>query len=182
MSPRIAFLSRILSILASLFIVIIPVTVTIFWILGTEEILLSRIPHYWFVPIGILFQPGTLTETIRLLGASISIVANVPLLLALWQLRCLLAPYRNLDLFQLDAASRMKKFAAFIIGFALLQPLAGGVLSVVTSMNNAPGHRVLSISLADTDLATIFMGATMIVIAYVLEEAQKLSEENKSFV
>lgn len=182
MNPRIAFLSRILSILASLFIVIIPVTVAVMWIYGTEETLLSGFPRYWFVPAGIFFQPGTLTESARLLSAFISIGANIPLLLALWQLRCLLDLYHNLDVFRSDAASRMKKFAAYIVGFALLQPIAGGVLSIVTSMNNTSGHRLLSISIADTDLATIFMGATMIVIAYVLEEAHRLSEENKSFV
>jgi Protein of unknown function (DUF2975) len=181
-NPRIALLSRILSILASLFIVIIPVTVILIWIFGTEETLLSGFPRYWFIPVGILFQSGTLTDSGRLLSASISIVANVPLLLALWHLRCLLELYHNLDVFGSGTSLRMKKFAAYIIGFALLQPIAGGVLSVVTSMNNASGHRLLSISLADTDLATIFMGATMVVIAYVFEEAHRMSEENKSFV
>lgn len=182
MNTRIKILSRTLSILASLFIVIIPVTVAAMWIIGTEEILLSHVPRYWFIPKGILFQPGTLTEPVRMISASISIAANIPLLLALWQIRCLFEMYRDLDVFLSKAASRMRRFAAYVIGFALLQPLAGGVLSVVTSMNNSPGHRVLSISIADTGLAIIFLGAAMIVIAYALEEAHRLSEENKSFI
>jgi hypothetical protein len=49
-------------------------------------------------------------------------------------------------------------------------------------MNNAAGHRVLAISIVDTDVATILLGATMFVIAYVLEEAHRLAEENKGFV
>ncbi|MBL4682838.1 MAG: DUF2975 domain-containing protein [Pseudomonadales bacterium] len=182
MNPKIAFLSRTLSILASLFVVLIPVTVSVLWIFGSEETLLSGLPQYWFVPNGILFQPGTLSESTRIISAGISLVANLPLLLALWQLRGLLELYRNLELFREEAAPRMKKFAAYIVGFALLQPIAGGFLSIVTSINNAEGHRVLSISIADTDIATIFLGLTMIVIAYVLEDAHRLSEDNKSFV
>lgn len=182
MNPRIANISRILSILASLFIVIIPTTVLAIWLLGSEETLLSELPHYWFVPAGIRFQIGTLDESTRLLSAGISLAANLPLILALWQLRKLLELYRRLDVFQSEAAPRMKKFAMYIVGFAILQPFAGAALSFVTSMNNPPGHHVVSVSIADTEVATIFVGVTMIVIAYVLEEAHRLAEDNKSFI
>lgn len=182
MNTRILFLCRSLSILSFFFIVIIPTTVILIWITGSESTLLSSTPQYWFIPIGIRFQPGALTDTIRITGAGISIIANLPLLLALWQLHCLFELYTKLDIFQREAASRLKKFAAYILVFALLQPITGAVISLVTSMNNAVGHRVLSISIVDTDIATILLGATICVIASVLEDAQRLADENNSFV
>lgn len=182
MNPKIAISSRILSILASCFIVVIPLTVTAIWLIASEQTLLSGMPHYWFVPSGILFEAGTLQDSVRLLSAAISLVANLPLLLALWQLRKLLNLYQTLEVFRVEAAARMRKFALYIVVFALVQPFAGAALSLATSMNNPPGQRYLSISIVDTDLATIFVGLTMIVIAYVLEEAHKLAEDNKGFV
>lgn len=182
MNPKIAVSSRILSILASCFIVIIPVTVVGMWVMASEATLLSEFPSYWFVPEGILFEPGSLETQIRWFSALVCLVANLPLLLALWQLRKLLNLYEQLDVFRVEAASRMKKFARFIVVFAILQPFAGGALSLVTSMNNPVGQRYLSISIADTDLAAVFLGLTMMVIAYVLEEAHKLAEDNKGFV
>ena len=52
----------------------------------------------------------------------------------------------------------------------------------MTSMDNVPGHRVLSISFAGTDITTILLGVTVFVVAYIMEEACKLAEENEKFI
>lgn len=182
MNSKIALSSRILSLVSSAFILIIPTTVAGMWLFASEQTLLSELPSYWFVPPGILFQEGTLDHSVRVICAAISLLANLPLILALWHLRKLFDLYKALEVFRAEAATRMKMFATFIVAFALLQPIAGAALSLASSINNPPGARFLSISIADTDLATVFLGLTMIVIANVLEEAHKVFEDNKSFV
>ena len=182
MSARIRTLGQIVSLLAAIFIVVIPVSVSIMWLFGDERMLLGGLPKLWFVPAGILFEPGTLTDAIRVSGAAVSILANIPLLAALWQIRCLFAACEAVDIFLSTAASRLRKFSAWIIAFALFNPIAGGVLSVVTSFNNSAGNRILSIGIEDTNIATAFLGTSVLVVAYMLEEAHKLSEENKSFI
>ena len=182
MNNKIFSLSRVLGIAVSALIAVIPLIITILWLSATEDTLLSRVPQYWFVPDGILFQAGLLTPTLRITGLLISITAIVPLLFALWQLRCLFLLFAKRIVFELETASRMKKFAAYILAFALLQPVIGGILSVATSINNEPGHRVLSISLAGTDITTILLGIAVFVVAFIMEEACKLAEENEKFI
>ena len=80
MSHKIAVLSKVLSIASSLFIVVIPITVISIWLLGSEETLLSGFSRYWFIPAGILFHEGTLTQWVRVFSAGISLLANLPLL------------------------------------------------------------------------------------------------------
>ncbi len=182
MSSRISVLSRTLSLTASGFIVIIPLSIAGMWWFGSEAFLLSKVPQSWFIPPGILFEPGYLSNPIRISAAFVCLAANIPLLLALWQIRCLFILYARLELFIREAAFRMKKFAGYILIFALVQPFAGAVISYLTSMSNPPGKTFISISIADTDIATLLMGVTMFLIGYVLDEAHKLSEENNSFI
>ena len=182
MNKKIVSVSRVLGIVVLTLIVAIPLVVAFLWLIGSEDTLLSRIPQYWFIPDGILFQAGLLAPTLRVTGLLISITAIIPLQLALWQLRCLFLLFTKRIVFELETASRMKKFAGYVVAFAFLQPIIGGVLSVVTSIDNEPGHRVLSITFAGTDITTILLGVTVFVVAYIMEEACKLADENEKFV
>jgi hypothetical protein len=55
----------------------------------------------------------------------------------------------------------------------------GGLISVVLSFNNPPGQRILSISFTGLDVVTLFCGMIVLVISYVMNEAQKIADEQR---
>ncbi|MBO6558798.1 MAG: DUF2975 domain-containing protein [Pseudomonadales bacterium] len=182
MTPKVAALARIMVLVTTAFLIIIPASITYMWLLGSEELLLSEIPARWFVPPGILFEPGTLLFGVRLLCAGVTLLVTLPLLLALWHLRNLFALYQQGKFFMQEAAPKIRRFAGYMITYAFMKPIGGAGISFLSSMNNSPGNTWISISIADTNVAILFLGGTMFLLSYVLEEAHQISEENKSFI
>ena len=50
---------------------------------------------------------------------------------------------------------------------------------MVLSFNNPPGQRILSISFTGLDVVTLFCGMIVLVISYVMNEAQKIADEQR---
>jgi hypothetical protein len=49
-------------------------------------------------------------------------------------------------------------------------------------MNNPPGHRQLAISFGSAELTTLFIGFVFLVIAWIMDEARSLAEEQAEIV
>lgn len=182
MTAKVSTLALAMVFVTTAFLIIIPASIAYMWLLGSEELLLSEIPKRWFVPPGILFEPGTLLFAVRAACTGVTLVATLPLLLALWHLRSLFSLYQQGQFFIQEAAPKIRKFAAYMVGYAILIPIGGAGISFLSSMNNSPGNTWISVSLADTNVAILFLGGTMFLLSYVLEEARQISEENQSFI
>ena len=52
------------------------------------------------------------------------------------------------------------------------------LISMVLSMNNPPGHHALALSFQGIDVVTLIIGAIIILIAKVMEQAQILETEH----
>jgi hypothetical protein len=51
------------------------------------------------------------------------------------------------------------------------------LLSVVLTLPNPPGHRVVTLGLYSADFTAIFVGIVILFIAWVMDEARKLQED-----
>ncbi len=64
----------------------------------------------------------------------------------------------------------------------LIKPISGALTSVLATITRPEGERVLSIGLSNAEVSTLFLGGLLLVIAWVLGEATRIEDENRSFV
>lgn len=56
------------------------------------------------------------------------------------------------------------------------------LLSLILSLENPPGHRVLAVGLNSGDFTAVFVGIVVIIISWVMDEARKLEEDQALIV
>lgn len=103
-------------------------------------------------------------------------------LFGLWRLRRLFELYSVGQIFTVENARCLSSFAWALVVFAATRPLFGAVLSVVLTWRNAPGQRELAISLGSNEVGVAFVGALLLIIAWVMREGCRLAEENAQIV
>lgn len=113
-------------------------------------------------------------------------VVSAPLvglgLFALWQLWRLFGEYAQGRALARPALRHLRRFAWSVLAAALLQPLAKAALSVVLTVGNPPGQRLLSLSLGSSDYLALLLGAVLLAVAQVMHQAVLAAEENQGFV
>lgn len=174
--PRIRKISRVMFGICTAAAVAIPVIVTGMW--ATFE--------YWgpshpeFAPIPHI--PGALTLTTRLLAGAIGLLQASIAVFAVWQLRLLFRLYADGLIFTAANTRCLRRFAAAVVAFAIAKPVTGALLSVVLTMNNPPGQRQLSITLGSSELTTLFIGGVFLIIAWIMDEAREMAEEQAEII
>ncbi len=61
----------------------------------------------------------------------------------------------------------------------ILSVVYESVKSVIFSLGNPPGSRVITVSFTSDDAFNILVATVILVIAWVVEEGQAIAEENK---
>jgi hypothetical protein len=60
--------------------------------------------------------------------------------------------------------------------------VARALMSVALTWDNAPGERVLRVSVDWNDFVLLLLGAALVAIARVMARASRVDEENRAFV
>ena len=168
---RIRHLSRYMAFFTTLLLVLIPLTLALVWVYNDV-----------LIPMPADLRPHTLTPLTRLLGFLISMVPAGVTLYGLIQLRCLFKHYQQGQIFTAYALTRLRKFAWSLMLCALLRPLTGAALSVLLSINNPPGQRVLALNISSDDIALLFISGVFIVVAWIMAEGIRLADDNAQIV
>lgn len=175
---------RIAAAFVGMAIALIPIIVTGLWLFAGPDLLRSQEAQHYLIPAGVLFSSdvATLSWTTRFSALAVTLLPNALLMAALWQLLKLLTGFTTGDCFSRTSTRRFRLLAGFVFAYALSLPLAGAALSVVTSWINGPGQRLLSISLSDSNIGLLLVGACLLVLAQVWDRARSLADENASFI
>lgn len=173
---RIQRVSRIMQALCSVILVAVPLALALLWInfetLAPLSEMLADIP----------FQPANLTWINLLLGFLVSLAGAAVVLYGVSRLRRLFMLYGRGQVFTHEAARCLRGFALAIMLYAAVSPIIGGLLSVVLTMANPPGERVLTISMSSNELALLFLGACLLVISWVMLESSRLADDSAQIV
>lgn len=173
---RIQRVSRIMQAICTLILITVPLALALVWsnfeTLAPLSEALNRIP----------FQPANLTWINLLLGFLVSLAGAAVVLYGVSRLRRLFALYGDGQVFTHESARCIRGFALAIIVYAAVAPIIGGLLSVVLTMGNPPGERVLAISMSSNELALLFLGACLLVISWVMIESSRLADDNAQIV
>ncbi|MBL8644598.1 MAG: DUF2975 domain-containing protein [Rhodospirillaceae bacterium] len=126
--------------------------------------------------------PETLSAEQVMLGITVTMAPVSTMIFGLWNLRKLLAGFGAGRIFTLENTRALKIFAWSVLMVIVVQFLTDGLLSMVLTLNNPPGQRVLALGLSSDQVVAFFFGAVFVLIARVLEEGRKLADENASIL
>ena len=160
----------------------IPLLIGSVWLFGSEALLLSGEAKHLFIPHGVSFEQGRLDGGLRFTGLLISLIPGGVMMFGLWQLAQLFSRFAALEFYTSQTSRHIRRFAASVAGAGILMPVSGVLLSLATSIGNAPGKRVISLTAGDSELTAIFLGCVMYVIAWVMERGRQLLDEYEGIV
>lgn len=156
--------------------------------IGLMAALLTAIAAYWLTVtpdtlsrqwLGAMAPVHALTPLLRCIGFSLTMMAAVPVLLALKHLRHLFLLYAKGTMFSESNVQALSQLGSCLILFAVVQAFFEPVMGLMLSIGNPPGQRMLSVSVSAGMLVAAFIGGVLLVIAWVMNEARKIDEERQ---
>lgn len=121
----------------------------------------------------------SLTPVVRGVGLSLTLLVALPALLGLNHLRHLFLLYAKGTMFSRPNVLALRGFGRCLILLAIAQMLLTPVMALTLSIANPPGERVLSMGVSAGMLEAAFVGGLLLVIAWVMNEARKIDEEQQ---
>ena len=172
---KIKRIGRILYFLLSCLLVIVPLTFLLYWAfinhLPETLITVNRatsplIPH----PLPLSLQALGLFSSLFPLAALMYGIAN---------LRKLFAFYKEGVVFSFEQVRLFKNTAKGLLLWVALSIIYESAKSVLFSLSNPPGSRILSVGVSSWEITTLLAGVIIYVIAWVMDEGRILAEENE---
>ncbi len=119
---------------------------------------------------------------IRLSAFAIGLVPGCIVLWTLWQVQALFVLYRHDMALTRAAAQRLRAIGLGLAGTAALAVVFRPLQILLLTSGNAPGERVLALSITSSDIGFALAGGLMVVIGHVMADAARIAEDNASIV
>ncbi len=113
----------------------------------------------------------------RLLAMLIDSGVYILLIAILWLIAAIMKKFEQNEAFSASTVARFALLSKYAFYLALYTPINRMILSIVTTMHNAPGHKVLTASLGSADLFNIFIFAVFMVMTLLMQQATHLQNE-----
>lgn len=157
-------------------IALLPLSVALYWMLSDAGTLAVRTN---LAPGAV---QGELQTWQRLLGCLLMEVPLGLLLVGVWQARKCFLLFGSGRVFSSEAIGYLRGFAAWSVASAFAKIFCDAAASVVVTLANLPGQRMLALGLGSDQLFLLFFAALVWLMAGVIGEGLALADENASFV
>jgi hypothetical protein len=104
------------------------------------------------------------------------------MLVGLWQAYRFFKLFAAGQIFSTRAARYLSRFAGWLLASVLGSVLSGAAITVVITLQNMEGSRLLAVSISSDQIFLMFFAAMVYLMASVIRQGQKLAEENATFV
>lgn len=118
----------------------------------------------------------------RLLGFCVESITIALLIGTLYTLYRIIQNLQTDQAFTKDTLDKMNQMTKFYLGYVIFYPFYGAAYSVITTMNNPPGQRVISLSFGTDNLNQIFIVCCLYIVFHVMKEACRVSSEYKMVI
>jgi hypothetical protein len=168
--------SQFLTLICWVLIIALPPLFAWFWAVATPAQLAGRVN----LPADTV--QGALMVWQRVVGGLISAVPLGLLLAGLWHARKSLALFATGQIFTLQTAFALRRFASFATASFASSFVASTALSTLLTINNMPGTRQIAIGVSTEQVIALFFAGIVWLMAAVIAQGQQLAEENAHFV
>jgi Protein of unknown function (DUF2975) len=151
------------------------------------------------LPLVFWFMPSSATEWVSqatsLPADAVRPVALTPLLAtvatllpvglglaALWQLWQLFGAFAAGRALTHEAQQHLRRFALVLLAITVCEPIYRATTSLLFSLGNPPGQRMLVVSLSSDDYLQGMLALVLLAIAIVMGDAVRAADENRAFV
>lgn len=137
-------------------------------------------PELW-AP-GLIEPDADLTTWQRAAIWGLGLGVATPGLVALSSMAGLFDAFARGEVFTAYAARAIRRIGLMLGLGAILTIVAGAVRSVVVTVTNPPGERMLAISLGSQEMLLILLGGLLVVIGQAMAEAARMDAEMKAII
>ncbi len=123
--------------------------------------------------------PHKLSAELQLVGFTISLLPLAVLTLGLLNIRKLFSFYKEGIIFSIEHVIIFKNTAKALVLWVFLSIIYESAKSVLFSLGNPPGSRVLEVGFGTAEITSLLVGGIVFIIAWIMDEARVLSEENE---
>lgn len=123
-------------------------------------------------------QQAIFTFASRLLG---SFIDGISWALLLWGCLCfikVLRFYQCNEIFSANTLALFNKMSRIAFAWTVYEPLKFTLLSIVTTLSNQEGQRVIALGFTSNDVVHIFMVGFFLIITSLMQEAYTIKNEN----
>jgi len=123
-----------------------------------------------------------LTPFLKLCGFAVSAIPlafNMAVFLFLAQL---FGMYEKLVFFSESSVRTIRNIGVTLLFSQLLHLVYIGLLSLILTWQNPPGHRKLQLTLGSDQIMILIIGVIVILVAWIMEEGRKLQEEQAGVI
>lgn len=166
---RIAKASRRMGSLLAILMALIPTACAVFWLLVNQiPTIQDKFPGYVLWPLPVTTR--LLCFVVCMLTAGVAMY-GVLILMRLFRL------YEAGSIFTSANVACFRSLAKVLMWWCGAGILQDPLLGLSLTAHNPPGQHVLAIGLTSPDLTALMIGAFLAIIAWVMEEARRLQEE-----
>jgi uncharacterized membrane protein YvlD (DUF360 family) len=152
-------------------IIFLPVICATFWVFFNRiRGSTSMIP----LPVPVT---GDLSGLTRLLAFLTELVPMTALIYGLMKLRELFSYYEKGLIFAGKNVACFRSLGRALIAWVICDVAKNSLLSIVLTLHNPPGQRLITIGLYSADFTAVFVGIVILFIAWVMDEARKIQED-----
>ncbi len=157
-----------------------PIMLLLIWFQDQNSFLVSGLGFSTlnFIPGNIashILEP--LSFTAKVWGFMVSCIPAMIGMIITFSLMRLFKYYQQGKIFTLDNIRQIKRVGLTMLAWAILNPIYQVLMSLVVTLQNPVGQRVIAINL-DTDyFRNLITAGIVFVIAYIMQEGVKLREE-----
>ena len=127
-------------------------------------------------------QQAALTPATRLAALALAAIPLCLALLGFVVVQRLFHGFATGDILTPESGRRLKRIGLIVTALGPVTIVIRSIASVVVSLPNPPGERVLAVGFGSNDVTAIIAGMLLIVLGWTLEEAARVADENRQFV
>lgn len=173
---RIRRISRLMVLACKALITLLPLALVYYWASTSAPELAAQ----GNLPPAAIQQPLQLWQ--RVAAGAVSALPLGLLFMGIWQAKQCFAQFVEGQVFTSRATEHLRRFAGWVAAAALAAIVAGTVISVLLTLNNAPGTRQLAVGFSSNHVFTLFFAGLVWLMADIIGQGQALAEENERFV
>ena len=178
---KIQKVSRLFIQLFNLLIFILPLVLLLRWLVIDSDLFKNYSQEYIITPEGIIKLSNVKWSlTTKFIGFLAEILNVLPVYLSLFILKSIFSNYKNELIFVKENAIFYKYLGCLFFIYAIVsQPLYHLLMILAATISNPPGHRYISLNFGTPNLEALFCGALVLMISWVMLEANKIYDDQQ---
>ncbi|BDQ38839.1 hypothetical protein SYK_31990 [Pseudodesulfovibrio nedwellii] len=115
----------------------------------------------------------------RILGLGVDMLPTAIGMLSLWWLVQLFSCFAAGEIFTRNTVMYIRRTGWTMLIGVCVGPIHEALLTLVLTINNPPGERMISISLDSANFEEVVIAGVIILVSWIMEEGRKLREVNE---